>query len=124
MIASYVRRLNYESDGLLFPSLKAVKIGLGLNKFHRDVCLDRPVSYNHSMSSLRSALTAIGCCGNEYSLHSLRMGGLSEAANSGKCSLSQLKRQGRWKADKMVDYYHKLSLDMKLQASRSLDLMM
>ena len=45
----------------------------------------------------REALDAIGLVGKDYSLHSVRTGALSEAANSEDVDKDDLRRHGRWK---------------------------
>ena len=85
--------------------------------------IDSPVSYDNMLKLLREGLERIGVKGKEYSLHGLRTGATSEAANSSKkVDKKDLKRHGRWKSDGMVDHYHQLSLDKKLAPSRSLGL--
>ena len=68
----------------------------------------------------REALDAIGLVGKDYSLHSVRTGALSEAANSEDVDKDDLRRHGRWKSLNMVDYYHELSLKKRLSAVKSL----
>ena len=121
IISNYISKLNYQGDGLLFPSLRST--GKKGNLVKKIKLLLKPISYNCALKEFRSALSSVGLDGKKFSLHSLRTGGLSEAANSGLCSVAQLRRQGRWSSDKMADYYHKMSLDMKLQASRALNIL-
>ena len=123
IIAKYIARLGYEEDGFLFPSLKSVPVCKKDLKVRRTVVLLKPISYSNTLKEFRSVLDSIGLIGRNYSLHSPRTGGLSEAANSGRCSQNQLKRHGRWSSVKMADYYHKMLLEMKLQASRSLGIL-
>ena len=80
--------------------------------------LDVHVIYSNM---LQSSLTKIGLEGKFFSLHSIRTGSLSEAANSEKVSKSDLQRHTRWKSS-MVSYYHKLSLEKKLSVTKSLKL--
>ena len=77
------------------------------------------MSYDNMLKLLRTSLDEIGLNGREYSLHSLRSGSLSEAANS-SVERTLLQRHGRWKSDQMVNYYHQLSLDKRLAAPRAL----
>ena len=85
--------------------------------------IDSPVSYDNMLKLLRDGLERIGLKGKDYSLHGLRTGATSEAANSAKkVDKKDLKRHGRWKSDGMVDHYHQLSLDKKLAPSRALGL--
>ena len=116
IIRGYIRSLKNISrdDGLLFPAIEVRN-----KKF---LALKKPVSYGASLKCLRDALSAIGYDGMKFSLHSPRTGGLSEAANSGKCSMESLRRHGRWSSCKMPDYYHKQSLEKLLSVSKSLSL--
>ena len=109
IISSYISKL--DSD-LLFPNFSIGKKG-------KIEFQDSPVSYNNMLCLLRSGLNDIGLNGQDFSLHSLRTGSLSEAANS-NVDKSLLQRHGRWKSSNMVNYYHKLSLSNKLSASRAL----
>ena len=97
----------------LFPNFK-----VGKNKSM--VFVDKHVSYNNMLKLFREALDAIGLDGKSFSLHSLRTGALSEAANSEKVDKDDIQRHGRWKSSNMVDYYHELSLEKRLSAVRSL----
>ena len=74
------------------------------------------------LNLLRSSLSMLGLDGKLFSLHSPRTGALSEAANSKKVEKDDLQRHVRWKSAGMVEYYHKLSLDKKLSASRALNI--
>ena len=64
----------------------------------------------------------LGLDGKLFSLHSLRTGALSEAANSEKVGKDVLQHHVRWKSVGMAEYYQKLSLDKKLSASRALNI--
>ena len=77
------------------------------------------VSYSNMLKLLRSSLDKIGLIGQDYSLHSLRTGALSEAANS-NIDRSLLQRHGRWKSSQMVNHYHKLSLGNRLAPTLAL----
>ena len=101
-------------DGLLFPSFQASKSGLKFMK--------KAVSYDAMLKEFRNILDVCGYDGKAYSLHSPKTGAVSHATNSGKCSIEQLKRHGRWASDNMPNYYSKLSLNSKLAVSKALSL--
>ena len=73
------------------------------------------------LTLMRRALDDIGLTGKEFSLHSIRTGALSECANS-NVDQQILQRHGRWKSSSMVNHYHQLSMDKKLQATRALSI--
>ena len=77
------------------------------------------MSYSNMLTLMRRALDDIGLTGKDFSLHSIRTGALSECANS-NVDHQILQRHGRWKSSSMVNHYHQLSLDKKLQATRAL----
>ena len=104
-----------EKTEWLFPNYR-------LGKNRAIVFIDKPVSYSNTLKLFRQALTNIGFDGNSYSLHSLRTGALSEAANAKNVDKEVLKRHGRWKSANMVDYYHEMSLEKRLQAVQSLSI--
>lgn len=90
-------------------------------KFKKISFIDKPLSYGNCLKLLREALDSIGEAGKSFSLHGLRTGSLSEAANSSrKVCRDSLKRHGRWKAVEMVDSYHELSMENKLGPSKTL----
>ena len=97
----------------LFPNFR-------LNQDAKVVMLDSPVSYGNMLQALRINLDAIGLKGQDYTLHSVRVGALSELANSDKVDKSVIQRHGRWKTMTMVDSYHKLDLQKKLSVSKAL----
>ena len=110
IIRSYMCKL--VDSRLLFPNFKKGKKGTII--FKSDC-----VSYSNMLSLMRRALDDIGLQGKEFSLHSVRTGALSESANS-DVDQQILQRHGRWKSLSMVNHYHQLSLDKKLQATRAL----
>ena len=99
----------------LFPNFR-----MGKNK--AIVFIDKPVSYNNTLKLFREALDNIGLDGKLYSLHSLRTGALSEAANSENVDKEVLQRHGRWKTPSMINYYHEMSVEKRLKAVRSLSI--
>ena len=112
IIKSYVAKLG--NAEFLFPNFKVEK--------KKIVFLKKPVSYSNMLKLLRASLDKIGLDGKMFSLHSLRSGSLSEAANCDSVDNVSLQRHARWKTASMVNYYRELSLDKKLSASRALSL--
>ena len=113
IIKDYVNKIG--DTEWLFPNFR-----LGKNK--SIVFIDKPVSYNNTLKLFREALCSIGLDGKLYSLHSLRTGALSEAANAENVDKEVLQRHVRWKSPGMVDYYHELSLEKRLKTVRSLSI--
>ena len=113
IIKDYASKI--EGAPWLFPNFK-----VGKNKTMAWV--DKPVSYNNMLKLFREALDEIGLDGKSFSLHSVRTGALSEAANSEDVDKDDLRRHGRWKSLNMVDYYHELSLEKRLAAVKSLSI--
>ena len=110
LIKTYVSKL--VDSRFLFPNFKKGKNGTII--FKSDF-----VSYSNMLNLMRRALDDIGLTGKDFSLHSIRTGALSECANS-NVDQQILQRHGRWKSSSMVNHYHQLSLDKKLQATRAL----
>ena len=106
--------LKIENTDFAFPNFKRGKNGCLVFK-------QGAVTYSNMLNILRRSLDAVGLCGRNYSLHSLRTGSLSEAANA-NVDKQILQRHGRWKSSSMVNYYHQLSIDKKLAASKALSL--
>ena len=102
-----------ENADWFFPNFK-------VGKSKATVFLDKPVTYNNMLKLFRESLDANGLDGKSFSLHSVRTGALSEAANSGKVDKDDIQRHGRWKSSNMVNYYHELSLEKRLSAVKSL----
>ena len=80
-----------------------------------------PFVYNVALSKVRTLLVKSGISmDNSFSLHSFRVGAVSEAVNGGLISDSDVQRHARWKSLDMVFRYHCQSLDHDLRASRLL----
>ena len=80
-----------------------------------------PFVYNVALSNVRTLLVKSGISmDNSFSLHSFRVGAVSEAVNGGLISDSDVQRHARWKSLDMVFRYHCQSLDHELRASRIL----
>lgn len=80
-----------------------------------------PVSYSNMLKLLREALDNIGLDGKKFSLHSIRIGAVSEAANK-NVDRSSLARHTRWKNEEMINVYHKMSLEKRREIPASLNL--
>ena len=113
LIQDYLKKLSSQVTWL-FPSFR-------IGKEQSMIFLNKPISYNNMLSLLREALSSIGEKGEEFSLHSIRTGSLSEVANSDRnVPRSDIMRHGRWKSLQMVDHYHELLLAKKLAPSKAL----
>lgn len=110
----YLKKVKDLGSPWLFPNFARGKGGAIVLK-------DCPVSYSNMLSLLRGALDKIGLEGSKFSLHSPRVGGLSEAMNNG-ADRSLLARHGRWKNPEMVNYYHQMTLEKRIEASKTLSL--
>ena len=92
----------------LFPNFRKGKAG-------KLIFQEKPVSFDNMLKLLRQGLDGIGMEGKMFTMHSVRTGALSEAANSGVCDREGLKRHVRWSGVGMVDHYHKYSLERRLK---------
>ena len=80
-----------------------------------------PLSYNVALVKVRQVLLKANVLqSQEYSLHSFRLGAVSEAVNGGLLSDSDVQRHARWKSLDMVYRYRCQNLDSQLKASRIL----
>ena len=64
----------------------------------------KPVSYDCALKELRRALENSGIPARDFTLHSGRRGGSTEAAKNG-IDLASLQRQGRWVTSVMPHAY-------------------
>ena len=115
LISSFIEARNGGPEDLLFSNVK-------WGKKKKLVDLKTLVTNDTASKCLREALTRSGTPGEVYTLHSLKTGSVSEARNSGRCSVSEVNRHARWRMKKMVDRYHNLSLEAKLRATKALDI--
>lgn len=84
--------------------------------------VNRPISYTTMREQLKLVLLKIGKKNvSEFSLHSLRSGGASAAANNGVRD-RLFKRHGRWKSEKIKDGYVKDNIHSLLSVSLNLGL--
>jgi len=80
-----------------------------------------PYSYSNALSKVRKLLNKAGISmDNSFSLHSFRVGAVSEAVNSGLISDADVQRHARWKSLDNVYRYNCQSLESQLRASRIL----
>ena len=86
------------------------------------VVLDTVVTYDNFLKLFRAALVKADLPGVDFSLHSVKSGAFSEARNSGKVSVSVLRRHARWVSRKTVHRYFSMSLEVCLQSTRALRL--
>ena len=94
------------------------KIGI---KAKQQVLRDEPMSYSRARELLRQYLAGAGINASNYSLHSLRSGGASAAANAGIAD-RLFKRHGGWKSEAAKNGYVKESLSDLLSVSQALQL--
>lgn len=78
------------------------------------------ISYSRARELVQEAFQGITDV-SKISLHSLRSGGASAAANAGIPD-RLFKRHGRWSSETAKDVYVKDNLDSLLSVSRSLDI--
>ena len=80
-----------------------------------------PFSYSCALSKARQILSKAGISmDNSFSLHSFRVGAVSEAVNGGLISDSDVQRHARWNSLEMLYRYRCQSLESQLRASRLL----
>ena len=114
-IKAFVRRLLWEAalegsvySGPLFPSLVRRRVSGPLGSCWSTLPAPsspvKPFSYQAALMDFRSALADVGVKKEDYSLHSGRRGGATEAVRNG-CDLLTLKRQGRWRSDSCPQLY-------------------
>ena len=83
---------------------------------------NKPISYTTMREQLKAILLKIGKENvSDFSLHSLRSGGASAAANNGVRD-RLFKRHGRWKSEKIKDGYVKDNIHSLLSVSLNLGL--
>lgn len=110
----YFRKVESLKSEWLFPNFSK-------GKQNSVVLRKGPVSYSNMLKLFREALDAIGIDGKKYSLHSIRIGSVSEAANK-NVDRSALARHTRWKNVEMINVYHKMSLHKRREAPASLNI--
>ena len=98
----------------LFRSITVTKKGEQLR-------VSDSLSYSTMRELLLKKLTQFGYDKSKFSLHSLRAGGASAAANAGVPD-RLFKRHGRWRSESAKDGYVKDSEEALLSVSKSLDL--
>ena len=80
-----------------------------------------PFSYNYALSKMRKILCKASISmDNSFSLHSFRVGAVSEAVNGGLISDSDIQRHARWNSLEMLYRYRCQTIDNQLRASRML----
>ena len=103
----YVEKLEVQegTSKFLFPSFRSIKKE---KKGHATFLLNKPISYDLARRSLLEAVksTKIKTGEADFGLHSLRVGALTAAANSGKFAQLQLQNMGRWaRMDSAARYF-------------------
>ena len=113
MIKRYINKagINKELDLPLFRSLYKVKTGHRVKR--------QGLSASRAREILKDKMKPIVSDISKFSLHSLRAGGASAAANAGVTD-RLFKRHGRWLSDRAKDGYVKDNLQERLGVSYSL----
>ena len=111
ILKDYLDVYRPNSDDFLFPVLG-----------QSGELVQNMVQYSTMLVALRGVLQEMNVPNfKQFSLHSPRTGGLSEAANSGLCSEAELVRHGRWNSgSSMPSRYRQQDIASQLRASRSL----
>ena len=110
----YFRRGESESThkGFVFRGVTPTKAGERLRKTGR-------LSYTRLRELLLSKISQLGYDPTLFSMHSLRAGGATAAANAG-VEDRLFKRHGRWKSETAKDGYVKDSVERRLEVSKQL----
>ena len=110
----YFRRGELESThkGFVFRGVTPTKAGERLRKTGR-------LSYTRLRELLLSKISQLGYDPTLFSMHSLRAGGATAAANAG-VEDRLFKRHGRWKSETAKDGYVKDSVERRLEVSKQL----
>ena len=117
MLERYMRLANISStnsDNYLFRRLVSTKNGQKL----RD---SANLSYTRARELVLAMLESIGLDRKQFSLHSLRSGGASAAANAGVPD-RHFKRHGRWRSESAKDGYVQDRIEERLSVSKNLGL--
>ena len=78
-------------------------------------------SYSAALKNMRDVLNKAKIVdSNSFSLHSFRVGSVSEAVNGGLISDSDVQRHARWSSIEMLYRYRCQTLESQLKASRML----
>lgn len=119
MLKRYLEAANISisSDEFIFRAISFLK-----SRNSHILCkANKPLSYTRARELLLSTLSEVGCKKEQFGLHSLRSGGVSEAAHN-RIPERLLKSHGRWKTDLAKDGYIKENLKNRLSVSKSLNL--
>ena len=108
-------KINKDSDEYVFRSITSHRDPRKRTLRHKNV----PLSYTRAREIFLEVISKVKLDKAEFSLHSLRAGGASAAANAGvKDRL--FKRHGRWRSDKAKDGYIDDDLNALLSVSKML----
>ena len=109
-----VNSIPQDDQRYIFRPIQKTKNGERLREYGKisDTCL---------RDLFNKKIAALGFPAREFSLHSLRAGGATTAANA-KVSDQLFKRHGRWKSENAKDGYVKDSVESRLEVSKSLGL--
>ena len=116
MMERYIKMGNISGaqDLFLFRGIVRTKNGVKLRK-------QGGLSYSRMRELLLEKLEAVGLDPKLFSLHSLRSGGATAAANAGVPD-RLFKRHGRWRSENAKDGYVKDSLSSRLSVTKGIGL--
>ena len=77
------------------------------------------ISYTCLYELFKKKLVELGCNPSDFGLHSMRVGGATQAANAGVSDML-FKRHGRWKSENAKDRYVEDSLEQRYLSPRYL----
>ncbi|XP_052098129.1 sacsin-like [Mytilus californianus] len=119
MLKRYLKAANISlsSDEFIFRAISFLKS----RNIHILCKANKPLSYTRARQLLLSTLSEVGCKKEQFGLHSLRSGGVSEAAHN-RIPERLLKSHGRWKTDLAKDGYIKENLKNRLPVPKGLNL--
>ena len=112
-----VANISLKSDDYIFRAITFLKS----KNIHVLCKLNKPLSYTRARELLLEALDKVGVEKHNFGLHSLRSGGVTQAAQN-KVPDRLLKTHGRWKCDLSKDGYIKDNLKNRLSISENLNL--
>lgn len=110
-------KIRLDSDDFIFRSIRFLKS----KNIHVLCKLNKPLSYTRARELMLDALSQVGIERRNFGLHSLRSGGVTQAAKN-KIPERLLKVHGRWKSDLSKDGYIKDDLVNRLSVTENLNL--
>lgn len=119
MLERYIKATNVDlsSSDYIFRSITYLKS----KNMHILSKINKPISYTRARELLLDALSEVGLEKEKFGLHSLRSGGVTQAAHN-RVPERLLKTHGRWKSDLSKDGYIKENVKNRLSVSLNLNL--